>query len=88
MAKTKEMTLATALGLSVGIAIACSACLAGLFVVWYWTIGAVHPTWNNFAVVAARMNLTRVVLGAWLVVFVLLLPYLLMMAHRQETRID
>ena len=88
MVRKKDMTLGTAMGLSVGIATACAACLGVLYVFWYWTIGAVHPTWNNFPVVAERMNIFRVLGGAWFIVFLLLLPYLLMMAYRQDSRID
>ena len=88
MATRREMTIGTAIKMAIGIATASTACLAVLFVFWYWTIGAVHPNWDNFLVVAQRMNIFRILGGAWFIVFLLLLPYLLMMAHRQESRID
>ncbi len=88
MAKRKEMTLGTAVRMAVSIATASAICLGILFVFWYWTIGAVHPTWNNFPVVAQRVNIFRVLGGAWLIVFLLLLPYFLMMAYKEDTRVD
>ncbi len=87
MATRKEMTTGTALKMAIGIATASAACLGVLFVVWYWTIGAVHPNWENLVVVAQRMNVFRLLGEAWVTVFVLLLPYFLMMVYKEDTRV-